>query len=303
MPLSNPYVRIRLYLPVALAVAATVLTTAAAAQATTRQVSPLGSDSGNCVASACATLRHAYEQSAAGDVVNVAAGPYSAQEVPGGSRAVTFRGAFGNKLRELDNHADNVTFDGIVVDALFAKTAGFENHGAANVTFRNGSIGNVIDEKGALVSGSRFTFDNVLFHDIIVTDPQVHNECVYAIGVPGFTVRNSRFFNCATMDLFFTYGDWWSPKPPAYGNITVENNVFGHTTMDTPGDWHYYSMVIGNTGDETLHNWVIRYNTFEITVAAEYSRSTGSRWVGNLGDWDCVPGFEYSHNVGKACGR
>jgi hypothetical protein len=302
MPLSNPLVRIRLYLPVALAVAATVLATAAAAQATTRQVSPLGRDAGNCVSAPCATLRHAYEQSAAGDVVNVAAGVYSAQEVPGGSKAVTFRGAFGNKIRELDNNANNVTFDGIVVDAVFAKTAGFENHGASNVTFRNGSIGNVIDEKGALVSGSRFTFDNVLFHDVIVTDPQVHNECVYAIGVPGFTVRNSRFFSCATMDLFFTYGDWWSPKPPAYGNITVENNVFGHTTMDTPGDWHYYSMVIGNTGSETLHNWVIRYNTFEITVAAEYSSSTGSRWVGNLGDWDCVPGFRYSHNVGKRCG-
>jgi hypothetical protein len=301
MPLSSPFVRIRLYLPVALAVVATVLVTAATAHATTRQISPVGRDAGNCVATPCASLRHAYEQSAAGDVVNVAAGAYPAQEVPGGSKAVTFLGAPGNAMRELDNNAENVTFDGIVVDALFAKTAGFENHGAANVTFRNGSIGNVIDEKGALVSGSGFTFDNVLFHDVIVTDPQVHNECVYAIGVPGFTVRNSRFFECATMDLFFTYGDWWSPKPPAYGNITVENNVFGHTTMDTPGDWHYYSMVIGNTGSETLRDWVIRYNTFEITVAAEYSSSTGSRWVGNIGNWDCVPGFRYSYNVGKKC--
>ena len=37
------------------------------------------------------------------------------------------------------------------------------------------------DEKGALVSGTNFTFDNVVFHDVRVTDPTVHNECIYAI--------------------------------------------------------------------------------------------------------------------------
>jgi hypothetical protein len=298
----NRFVRPRLGHAVALAAAATVLLGASAAEAATRQVAPGGSDAGDCVGAPCASLGYAYGRSGAGDVVRVAAGVYGDQTVPSGSKAVTFRGTGAVKVRALDNSADNVTFDGIDVDAGFATTAGFENHGAANVTFRNGSIGNVTDEKGALVSGSQFTFDNVLFHDVIVTDSQVHNECVYAIGVPGFTVRNSRFFECATMDLFFTYGDWWSPRPPAYGNVTVENNVFGHTTMDTPGDWHYYSMVIGNTGSETLRDWVIRYNTFEITVAAEYSSSTDSRWVGNLGNWDCVPGFHYSHNVGKKCG-
>ena len=50
-----------------------------------------------------------------------------------------------------------------------ATTAAFENHGAPgadNVTFKNASIGNVIDEKGAFVSGSNFTFDNVVFHDV-----------------------------------------------------------------------------------------------------------------------------------------
>ena len=51
-------------------------------------------------------------------------------------------------------------------------------------------------------------------------------ECVYAIVVPGFTVRNSTFHNCAVMDLFFTYGDWWNPLPPTYGNVTIEGNSF-----------------------------------------------------------------------------
>jgi hypothetical protein len=299
MPRPN---RSRLRHAAALCAAAGSLMLAASAEAATRHVAPSGSDAGDCVAAPCATFRYAFGRSAGGDVVTVAAGVYGAQTVPSGSKAVTFRGAGGVKVRELDNSADNVTFNRIDVDAAFATSAGFENHGASGVTFKNASIGNVIDEKGALVSGPRFTFDNVLFHDVIVTDPQVHNECVYAIVVPGFTVRNSRFFECATMDLFFTYGDWWSPLPPAYGNVTVENNVFGHTTMDTPGDWHYYSLVIGNTGSDTLSGWVVRNNTFEITAAAEYSSSTGSRWVGNLGDWDCVPGFSYRYNVGKRCG-
>jgi hypothetical protein len=28
----------------------------------------------------------------------------------------------------------------------------------------------------------------------------------------------------------------------------------------------------------------------------------GTRWVGNLGAWDCRPGIAYSHNVGSKCG-
>ena len=195
---------------------------------------------------------------------------YPAQVVPGGSKAVTFSGSPGAKLRQLENNAANVTFDGIEVDAAFAQTAGFQNHDAANVTFRDGRIGNVTDEKGALVSGANFTFDNVVFHDVRVTDPSVHNECVYAIGVPGMTVRNSLFYSCATMDLFFTYGSWWIPLPPAYGNVTLENNDFGHTYKDD-GTWHYYSLYVGNTAADggTLSGWKVRNNTFEIDAYVE----------------------------------
>jgi hypothetical protein len=235
--------------------------------------------------------------------VELAAGTYPAQVVPAGSKAVTFQGAAGATLRELDNHADKVTFDGIDVDAGFAATVGFENHGAADVTFRNGRIGNVTDDKGALVSGADFTFDHVVFHDVRVTHPSVHNECVYAIGVPGMTVRNSLFRACATMDLFFTYGDWWTPLPPDYGDVTLENNVFAHSTMIDPDSWHYYGLTVGNLGPGggSLTNWVVRNNTFETPAALEHSSSSGSRWVGNLGTWNCVPGVTYRFNVGKRC--
>lgn len=237
-------------------------------------------------------------------MVDVAPGVYEAQTVPQGSKAVTFRGRPGTKVRALDNSADGVTFDGIEVDAGFARTAGFENHGADRVTFRNSRIGNVTNEKGALVSGGDFTFDDVVFHDVLVTDPLVHNECVYAIGVPGMTVRNSQFQNCATMDLFFTYGSWWSPQPPAYGDVTLENNVFEHSTMTTPGSWHYYSVYVGGTapgGAGGMRGWVVRHNTFEIPVAVNPGTSSGSRWVGNLGSWSCVAGVTYRRNVGQSC--
>ena len=275
---------------------------APAAGAATRLVAPGAANAGNCTASPCGSLGYAYQQSAAGDVIRVAGGVYPAQVVPGGSKAVTFSGSPGAKLRQLENNAANVTFDGIEVDAAFGQTAGFQNHDAANVTFRDGRIGNVTDEKGALVSGANFTFDNVVFHDVRVTNPSVHNECVYAIGVPGMTVRNSLFYSCATMDLFFTYGSWWIPLPSAYGNVTLENNDFGHTYKDD-GTWHYYSLYVGNTAADggTLSGWKVRNNSFEIDAYVSRTASSGSRWVGNLGAWNCVPGVTYRRNVGDKC--
>lgn len=281
-----------------------LLIAAPAAPGVTRHVAPGGANNGDCRPDPCASLGYAYSRSAPGDVVEVAAGTYPAQVVPSGRKAVTFHGAAGATLRELDNHADNVTYEGIDIDAGFAATVGFENHGAADVTFRNGRIGNVTDDKGALISGANFTFDHVVFHDVRVTHPSVHNECVYAIVVPGMTVRNSLFRSCATMDLFFTYGDWWTPLPPAYGGVTLENNVFAHSTMIEPDSWHYYGLVIGDVapgGSGSLTNWVVRNNTFETPALLEHVSSSGSRWVGNLGTWNCVPDVTYRFNVGKRC--
>ncbi|MDA0180312.1 hypothetical protein OJ997_08395 [Solirubrobacter phytolaccae] len=284
--------------------AAASLLFAAPASAATRYVSPSGSDGAPCSQAApCASLARAYGMSAAGDVVQVAAGAYGEQALPSGSaKAVAFVAAPGTKLRQLSNDASNVSFDGFELDGQFAKAPTFGNNGNS-VTFKNGRIGNVTDEKGALVSGSNFTFDNVVFHDIRVTDSAVHNECVYAISVPGFSVRNSSFYECATMDLFFTFGHWWNPKPPAYGNVTIENNVFSHSTNIGAGTWHYYGLYVGDTGPDggTLQNWVVRNNTFETPVNVSRTSSSGSRWVGNVGSWGCVSGVTYRFNVGSKC--
>ena len=278
------------------------------AQAATLSVTPSGSDSGSCGSSSpCRTLARAYAVAAGGDVVSVAAGAYSRQDVPSGSsKAVTFRAQPGVVVRQLHSRAANVTFDGFDVDAGGARitNAAFESH-ASGATFKNGRIGNVTDEKGALVSGANFTFDNVEFHDVFVTASSVHNECVYAIVVPGFTVRNSIFTQCATMDLFFTHGTWWNPPPPRYGNVTIENNVFGHSTNIAAGSWHYYGLSIENLGPSTkgaMEGFTVRHNTFETPVSiGANGAASNTRWVGNLGSWPCVSGVVYKNNVGKAC--
>lgn len=267
-------------------------------------VDPAGDDTNDCTdAAPCLSFARAHEVAAEGATILVRTGSYGDQLVGAGTKTVTFCGEPDVRVTSLGNEASNVTYVAIEIDGQFVKYLGFHNSGD-NVTFRDSRIGNVTDEKGALVSGANFTFDNVVFHDVLVTDPEVHNECVYAIVVPGFTVRNSLFYGCATMDLFFTHGLWWDPIPPTYGGVTVENNVFEHSTMVEPGSWHYYAMYIAQVGPEPtdpVDGWVVRNNTFEIDVASDHY-AIDSRWVGNLGAWPCMDGMTYSHNLGNVCG-
>ena len=289
----------------ALAVAVGVLLIVApAAPAATRLVAPSGADGGDCLAAPCASFRYAYGQAAAGDVITVAAGSYGPQQVPQGSKSVTFLGLPGNKIRQVVSDADNVTFDGLDLDAGGTTTtyAVFETGGASGVTFKNGRIGNVVDEKGALIGGQsgpaplNVVIDNVEFHDVVQRGADVHNECMYAMAA-GLTVRNSTFRNCATMDMFVKRGDWWGQQP--FGNITIENNVFGHSVNGS--GWHYYSLYWAN--DAWSQNRVVN-NTFENSVSLEGVGGgpyTGV-WANNIGGgWRCLSGVTYRNNIGKSC--
>ncbi len=292
----------------ALAVIAGSLVLASSASAAVRQVAPVGADSGDCTLVPCASFGYAYGRAGGGDEIVVAPGSYGVQRVPNGSKAVTFRGAPGVIVRQVVNDASNVVYNGINVNAGGTKTEGaaFEL-GGDNVTVRNASVGNVSDEKAMLAVGANLTVDNVVFHDAVYKTDGVHMECLYAIGVPGFTLRNSSFRDCAVMDVLFTYGSWWSPKPPAYGNVTIENNVFAHPEQANNTGWHYYAVYVGDTGPngaagDPLNNWVVRNNTFESPMLISSSGgSNGTRFVGNVGSWDCKSGITYRYNVGRAC--
>jgi chitodextrinase len=257
-------------------------------------LSPSGSDTAACTASApCRSFARAYTVAASGAVVSVGAGIYGSQFFAGGfgatqgggTKQLTFRGEPGNAVRQLHFGSPNLTFDGINVDAGGAKLGGsdgatFENGGRA-FTFKNGSIGNVVDQKGAMINGPGMVFDNVRFHDVIIQTSGVHSECIFASVPEGMIVRNSTFDNCAVMDIFFVYPDWWSPLPAPYGNVILENNTFGKPD----GTYTLYIAKIGTSipSSAPVNGWRIRNNSFGSAVNIDAPIGTGNIFCGNTG--------------------
>jgi hypothetical protein len=238
---------------------------AAPAHAATLHITPSGTGTSCTQTSPCDTIREAYNVAQPGDTIQLAPGAYPSQgtfsnpaTAIGGSKPITVRGGQGVKVRQIFSRASNVTFDGLDLDAGGAKTSGavFEAYGA-NTSFRNGRIGNVVDEKGALIGGATgVVFDNVDFHDVIVTSSAVHNECVFS-QAPGITIRNSRFTNCATMDVFFTCGG-------QYSGFRLLGNFFG-ASKRPGGSTHFYTVTWhGCLGQ--IRDAEIRGNTFELPV-------------------------------------
>ena len=275
----------------------------------------------------CGSVAAAYNAAAAGDTIVVAGGTYGRQVIPNGSKRVTIRNAPGarpvfgttevhasnlsligvNIVRNddpgsatatLEARGDNNTFRGVRVDTRnMPVRQGVHADGNHNL-FHNGSSANVVDEKGVLVAGSFVTFDNFNVHDVKVTNSSVHNECVYSLG-PNLTFRNSRFWNCATMALFITRGNWWNQ--PLYGGVTLINTVFGHSTNTGPGSWHYYALGINGGVIQEMRNWRVINNTFETEVSGDGTPAPGTIWANNVGDWSCYPGAIFTGNVGKKC--
>ena len=65
-------------------------------------------------------------------------------------------------------------------------------------------------------------FSDYLLEDIRIRD-HITNKLAHA-GLSNITIKNSRFENCAVMDLFFTRGTWYNQ--PEYGGWTLINNYF-----------------------------------------------------------------------------
>jgi chitodextrinase len=263
----------------------------------------LGSPGAYVDAQACASFAAAYGAAQSGDSVRVRAGSYPAQffaggagaSQGGGSKTLTFIGETGAVVRQIHSGSDNLTFDGIVIDGGGQKTtgAGFENGGGDNVTFKNGRIGDIADEKGALVSGLNVTFDNVVFHDVVLRTAGVHLECIMALWNEGMTIRNSRFENCGIMGASIGIGDWWQPPPPAYSNVTLENNWFGTARVDNGACCAAYSLALWATKVPAsandfgvFRNWRVRNNYFEpgSGVIARPTNDGSSVFCGNTGN-------------------
>jgi hypothetical protein len=116
-------------------------------------------------------------------------------------------------------------------------------------------------------------------------------------GVIGFTLRNSRFYNCDVFDISITEMNGAdSPR-----NITVENNFFGTSSG-------YFSFDF-NTNIRSLVNVTIRNNsaTQEMYLGNEIASITNFVATGNIAPispWACDGRIAYSYNVfqGATCG-
>jgi thrombospondin type 3 repeat protein len=260
-----------------------------------------------------ANLTNVYNQAAPGSVIELGCGNYAAWDTPdGATKQMTVRAGTRNcaKFPRLHAKSSNVTFDGIDIDAgggvpscAGGECAAFEAWGGnTNITFKNGRIGHVGGQKGLFLHGVSSTspqgivIQNTEIHDVRVTASGQHLECVMSHS-PGVTFRGNTFRNCGVFDISLGRGDWWGQ--PEYGNVTMENNLFGHS-VDDGSDWHYYGLAWWLT---TLDGARIVNNTFENEVIMDRANGgVGGVWANNIGGgWTCEPGVVYAGNVGKSC--
>ena len=102
------------------------------------------------------------------------------------------------------------------------------------------------------------------------------------------------------MDLFILRGDWWGQQP--YGNVTLENNVFGHSVNGS--GWHYYGalLVQRQVRERPRRQQHVRERRASSTTSAPGPYS--GVWANNIGGgWSCLPGVTYRNNVGQVVRR
>ena len=153
------------------------------------------------------------------------------------------------KLRQLDNGASNVVFDGFDVDGAFAKAADVPQQWRQLDLQERPDRQRDRREGCARVGQQLHVRQRPLPRrgdDMTAGRPP---ECLYAIVVPGMTVKNSRVQELRDdVRLFFTYGIWWVPLPPAYGGRDDGEQPCSSTRHGGCGSWHYYSLYVGYVG-------------------------------------------------------
>jgi hypothetical protein len=284
-------------------------------------------------AQACGSLQAAYNAAQSGDTIVIRAGSYGAQRLTAGTKTLAFVGESGSRpaFGETSSAASNLTFrnlafedrgdaagsctayqfyvlaacgdsqtyDNVIIDGLnTGNSHGFGQVGN-HFTLKNSEIRNIKDQKGFEGGGDDMLIENNYWHNIILRTAGVHNECAYVDGGNRQTWRGNLFIGCPTMALAFTN---WNGGP-AFSNVVIETNVFGHTLDDT-GNWHVSCSVHLGSGfntQNTWYGWIVRYNTFENDPCVDNQPGSG-QWYGNLGGIDCIAAFTYKYNVGHTCG-
>jgi hypothetical protein len=193
-------------------------------------------------------------------------------------------------------------------------TRDFYVSGASNVSVIGGSVGPSTDPQAGAAqikpcyrctySVTNIRIVGVNFHDVTRTsvgeDRGIHTECLHVWGgVSNIVIRNSRFTNCAIMDVFIENDHGLAGD---IRDVTVENNFFDVPGSTTGGaSAGSYSLYVAGQGG-SLHNVDMRFNSFLSTAIVDSFRgdSTKLAFVGNVGvrpAWQCEDGVEFAYNV------
>ena len=143
--------------------------------------------------------------------------------------------------------------------------------GASRVSVIGGIYGGAIDHSFDVKACVQCTtnpeyvyFDGVTFRDMYRSADGVHTECSHVYGADYYTLRNSRFINCAIYDVFLNNN---TDSTPPLHDILIENNFFGRTDEQfcsgcspTPGSTAL-DIAPYDTSGKTLNNVVVRFNS------------------------------------------
>jgi hypothetical protein len=289
-------------------------------------VATTGVDSGRCTRAApCASFDQAYHVARPGAVIEVAAGTYPDQHLSpdltkNSSGKVVFRPAPGGSVTtgavDVDG-ASHLEFRGMFFNGANA------NEGSEDVTFRNirstslyitsavgisvirGSYGPDTDYDNGQIRAACPTcppsrnvlIDGALFHDAVLSPgSDAHVECLQVGDVDGLVIRNSRFVNCETHNVFIS--PWWSG---AVRNVLLINNFGGKVRTG------YYGFRIA-AGNEICENVSFKYNSATTAFLIQCGTIVnGVSFIANVGpyaQWTCYAGMTFLYNVwdGARCG-
>jgi hypothetical protein len=291
-----------------------------------RVVRPDGTDAGECRPDApCRTLTFADGVARPGDVVEIGAGVYGAQELTAhhgteGSAAVVYRPAADARVE-----LEYVTVTGTGVELQDLATGGWsvtrparavtlrriDARGAVFITSAHqvrvigGSVGpgdskdsqiKAEDTEGAPVP-TDILIDGVDFHDWTrKVDPDAHVECLQVGGVRRLVIRNSRFRNCATHDVFLR--SWGGSA--VIDDVSIENNWFGASPEG------FYAVRVSPTTGVVYDGIELRYNTALQSLLVDEGAARDVSFVGNVaprGAHTCFADQTFRHNTwqGASC--
>jgi hypothetical protein len=258
-----------------------------------------------------------------GGTVNNDSSKTSASDVvfrpaPGASVTVTSElQIYGDhlELRDLDlaggwkalPGADDITFRNVHHQHFFIWSA-------SNVSLIGGDVGTdgtrvdydsqITEYSGSRVAPRDILIDGVHFHDWIDVDPGQanHIECLQVGAGVNVTIRNSRFEECGTHDIFIRSWGGINGGVHELKGWLIENNFFGKTLNG------YYAIQFVNDLGYSTADFVVRNNSFLQAIYIEPGTKTNvtvdSNILSEQASYNCG-GDVYRYNViesGSKCG-